>query len=1136
MSLQFVLGSSGSGKTEYIYRQIVEQAGKHPKQNFLVIVPEQFTMSTQQKLVELAPNHAIMNIDVLSFKRLAYRVFDEMGRNDIRVLEETGKNLVLKKLARREEEHLTVLRPNMNRMGYIGEVKSLISELVQYNVSPDRLEDVARRDELSPVLRAKLQDIVTMYRAFTDFMEGSYITAEEILNILSELAKDSAILRDSVLVFDEFTGFTPIQNDLMRQLLQVTERVIVTLTMDAKEDFYLCRGEEELFYLSKKTIQTLMQMAERLHVEVLEPIVLEGSADKRFAKAPDLAFLEQNLFRVSVSQSEKEVEQIHLAATRTPREELTLVAREINRLIRQGYRYREMAVVTGSMEAYQNYMEPIFTKYEIPYFMDATKEVLFHPFTEFIRAGLEVINSDFSYESVMRFLRCGFSGMEEDEIDRLDNYLLATGIRGKKAWSKRFLKLPGRAQLYDLDKLDAMRASVWESLLPLSNVFADTEATVHDGIVAYYEVLVGMDIEHQLWAREKQYLEQNEQTKAKEYGQIYKIVLQLFEKYNELLGEEPLAIDDFTEVLDAGLSAASVAVIPPGYDSVTFGDIERTRLNHIKILFFVGVNDGIIPKSTNAGGIISEYEREALLDADMELAPGAREQAFIQRFYLYRNLTKPSEQLYISYAKVDSEGKAIRPSYLIGVIRKLFPKLELQNVEEIEARTDFYTKQAAIDYLIHGERDEAWYALAKYFCDGTKSEQDMTLRLLSASYACYENTPISRGVALALYGRKMEGSVTRLERFAACAYAHFLQFGLKLSERQTSSFESVDMGNIYHAALQRYSLKLEDSPYDWFGVPDETREALAAEAMQEAIEGYSDMSIYASAESQYRTKRMMRIFQQTVWALTKQVRAGQFVPKEFEVRFSELDHMDALEYALSDDVTMKLTGRIDRMDTFDDGERLCVKVIDYKSGNTSFDLIRIYQGLQLQLVVYMNAAMELGKAKNATKDVLPGGILYYHIDDPVLDVDAELTDADAEHALLQALRPDGLVNADAQVYLAMDENLEGKSEVIPVELKKSGELSARSKVATTEQFGVIEEYVHNKIAEQGQKIYAGDVSVNPYQNGTDCSCNFCPYASVCGIDTKIPGYHYRTLESMKKDEVIAKMQIVNAIKADENKK
>lgn len=1136
MSLQFVLGNSGSGKTEYIYRQIVEQAGEHPKQNFLVVVPEQFTMQTQQKLVELAPNHAIMNIDVLSFKRLAYRVFDEMGRNDIQVLEETGKNLVLRKLARKEEEHLTVLRPNMNRMGYIGEVKSLISELVQYNVSPERLEEVTKRENLSPVLRAKLGDIVTMYRAFADFMEGSYITAEEILNVLSDMAKESDILKDSVLVFDEFTGFTPIQNDLMRQLLQVAERVIVTLTMDAKEDFYLCRGEEELFYLSKKTIHTLMQMADHLHVEVLEPIVLEDSADKRFVKAPDLAFLEQNLFRVSAAKTDREVQQIHLASTRTPREELTLVAREINRLIRQGYRYREMAVVTGSMEVYQNYIEPLFGKYEIPYFMDTTKEVLFHPFTEFIRAGLEAISSDFSYESVMRFLRCGFSGIEEDDIDRLDNYLLATGIRGSKAWSKRWLKMPGQHALYDLEKLDAMRVQIWESLMPLTTVFAEKEATVHDGIVAYYKVLVGLDIERQLWTREQRYLEQNEQTKAKEYGQIYKIVLQLFEKYNELLGEEPLVIDDFTEVLDAGLSAASVAVIPPGYDSVTFGDIERTRLNHIKILFFVGVNDGIIPKSANAGGIISEYEREALLEADMELAPGAREQAFIQRFYLYRNLTKPSEQLYISYAKVDSEGKAIRPSYLIGVIQKLFSKLELKNIENIEARDDFYTKNAAVDYLIHGERDEAWYALAKYFKNGEESGQEMIGRLLSASYACYENTPISRGVALALYGRKMEGSVTRLERFAACAYAHFLQFGLKLSERQTSSFESVDMGNIYHTALQRYSLKLEASQYDWFGVPDGTREALAAEAMQEAIEGYPDMSIYASAESRYRTKRMMGIFQQTVWALTKQVRAGQFVPKEFEVRFSELDHMDALEYALSDDVSMKLTGRIDRMDTFDDGEKLCVKVIDYKSGNTSFDLIRIYQGLQLQLVVYMNAAMELGKAKNTTKDVLPGGILYYHIDDPVLDADTGMTDADAEHALLQALRPDGLVNADAQVYLAMDENLEGKSEVIPVELKKSGELSARSKVATTEEFEILEQYVHNKIAEQGKKIYEGDVSVNPYQSGADCSCNFCPYASVCGIDTKIPGYGYRHLESMKKDEVIERMQTENAINADKSQK
>lgn len=290
-------------------------------------------------------------------------------------------------------------------------------------------------------------------------------------------------------------------------------------------------------------------------------------------------------------------------------------------------------------------------------------------------------------------------------------------------------------------------------------------------------------------------------------------------------------------MLEAGLSAADVAVIPPGYDSVTIGDIERTRLNHIRILFFIGVNDGIIPKAANAGGIISEYERE-LLAEKVELAPGAREQAFIQRFYLYRNLTKPSEKLYVSYAKVDSEGKAIRPSYLTGVLRKLFPTLKLQEPEHMEAHTDFYTQEAAEDYLVFGPHEEAWYALARWFLqENDMQKQEKIRKLLHAPYTRYEGEPISRAVALALYGRHPYGSITRLERFAACAYAHFLQYGLKLAERETSTFESVDMGNIYHTALERYSRKLEQSEYDWFVVPDAVRRQMAENAMQEQLPG-----------------------------------------------------------------------------------------------------------------------------------------------------------------------------------------------------------------------------------------------------------------------------------------------------------
>ena len=601
--------------------------------------------------------------------------------------------------------------------------------------------------------------------------------------------------------------------------------------------FYHCSGNEELFALSKKTILSLMKMAEELHVQVMEPVVMTDSAHKRFKLAPALAFMEQNLFRPRPAKYTKPVEEIHLAAVKNPQEELILVARQINALIRQGYRYREIAVVTGAVEAYQSYMDPVFTKYEIPYFMDTTKEVLFHPFIECIRAALEIVDTNFSYEAVMRFLRCGFCDIAEDDLDRLDSYLVATGIRGKAAWSRRWGHMPRQKTLYDLEQLEKLREKIYGYLEPFAAVFARKDARVSDGIRALYELLTQLDTQHQLWNREQQLLAQGEETRSREYAQIYTIVMQLLEKYNLLLGEEPLQIRDFTEVLEAGLSAADVAVIPPGYDSVTIGDIERTRLNHIRILFFIGVNDGIIPKAANAGGIISEYERE-LLAEKVELAPGAREQAFIQRFYLYRNLTKPSEKLYVSYAKVDSEGKAIRPSYLTGVLRKLFPTLKLQEPEHMEAHTDFYTKEAAEDYLVFGPHEEAWYALARWFLqENDMQKQEKIRKLLHAPYTRYEGEPISRAVALALYGRHPYGSITRLERFAACAYAHFLQYGLKLTERETSAFESVDMGNIYHTALERYSRKLEQSEYDWFVVPDAVRRQMAENAMQEQLPG-----------------------------------------------------------------------------------------------------------------------------------------------------------------------------------------------------------------------------------------------------------------------------------------------------------
>lgn len=1129
MSLKLILGNSGSGKTEYMYEQVVRLAEANPRKNYLVVVPEQFTMQTQRKLVDLSSHKAIMNVDVLSFQRLAYRVFDEMGMTKLTVLEETGKNLVLRKVAQEKEDALLVLRGNMHRMGYIGEVKSLISELMQYNVTPEKLLDCLEDESISAVLRGKLRDVYVMYQGFAEYKKERCITSEELLSVLANVAAESEILKDSVLVLDEFTGFTPVQVELLRTLMPICTEIWVSLTIDEKENFFHSRGMHELFDMPKKTIRVLMDLAKDTNTEVLDPEVITGGAEKRYKSAPSLYFMEQNLFRSSYKRKHGEIEEIQVLSLKTPKEELTWAARKINELVQQhGYRYRDIAVVSGDVETYGNYVEQICKKYEIPYFLDMTKEVLFHPFIEFIRAILEVISTDFSYNAVMRLLRSGYCGISQNQLDRMENYLLATGIRGKSMWEKRFLRMPRNEKAYDLEELEGLRHSFMQKMEPLLEVF-EKNSSVDEQIRALYRYIVNLEVEKQLFEREAELLEAGEQIKAKEYGQIYRIVMDLFQKCIDVLGNQYLTIDELEEILDSGFEASKVAVIPPGYDSVTIGDIERTRLNHVKVLMFLGVNEGIVPKSVNQGGIISQYERDSLENAQITLAPGAREQAFIQKYYLYLNMTKPSEQLYLTYSRVDSEGKALRPSYLVRTILRMFPDMKVEELDELEQILDISTQDAAKDYLLGEKKDDIWYALAKVF---TESEDEKvradSKAILDAFYYKYNHDPISHVVAEAIYGKNIEGSVTRLENFAKCAYSHFLSYGLKLREREESGFESVDMGNLYHAALELYSKKLAESEYNWFNVPEQRRNVFAENAMEEALLSFPNLSVYATAENAHMAKRMHHIFKQTVWALTTQVRKGKFVPNEFEVSFSKADQLEALTFDLEEGNHIQLRGRIDRLDTCVEDDRMYVKVIDYKSGSTKFDLLKVYHGTQLQLVVYMNAAMELEK-KQSKKEIVPGGMFYYHIDDPVIEVTGNVLEADIQDAILKELKPDGLVNSEESIYRAFDENFKSKSDVIPVEIKTSGELTARSSVASTEEFEILKEYVNHSIVEAGNAIYKGDVKVSPFADGQNSSCEYCPYKSVCGFDIRIQGYEERKGKKIDKKEIFDQMMTDNAL-------
>lgn len=1180
MSLQFIFGNSGSGKSDFLYDSVLKQAKENKEQQFLIIVPEQFTMQTQRELVERQKQHAIMNVDVLSFARLAYRVFDDLGKQNVVVLEETGKNLVLRKVAEQKKAELNVLGANMNKMGYVGEVKSLISELMQYNIRPDALAEFLEKEPLGEGLRLKMQDVLTMYQGFTEYLKGRYITAEEVLELLYDVAEESKLLCGSVIVLDEFTGFTPIQNRLMEKLFVLAKKVSVSVTMDVREDFYQCRGVHELFAMSKKTVASLLKVAELCKVPVEEPIVLPTGEKRRYAGAPDLYFMEQNLFRPGAGSyrykvSEKamrsnenhekltdsqleETPDIRITSLKNPREELKFAACEILRLTReQGYRYRDIAVVTGDVQQYGNYVPEIFEQYHIPYFIDQTKNILFHPFIECIRAILEMIEYDFSYESVFRFLRCGLaekiipqgklSTMEleldgetgeksaqckeqtihrltEQEIDRLENYVLARGIRGASRWSKPWTFVMPDGTLEDMERLNEIREAVYENFKPLLMDFRGKENTVSTQTFELYSLIRRLDMEQLLKERGEFFEKNGNQARAKEYDQIYKIVMDLLDKVTSLLGDETMTIREYSDILDAGFEAAKVGIIPPGNDTVTVGDIERTRLNHIKILFFVGVNDGVVPKAGNQGGIISQFEREKMAEYHLELAPGAREKVFIQKFYLYLNMTKPSERLYVTFCRVNSDGKALRRSYLIGTLLKLFPQLVVEEPSEEETLEGVLTAESALPFLMEGlnkpvEDEEAWTALLAWYLSD-EGDREKALQLFDAAFGVHQDDAISKAVTKALYGNTLDNSVTRLEQFAACAFAHYLSYGLRLRERELQQFASVDMGNIYHDVLERFAKGIEMSEYTWFDIPQEAQDALLSQSMEDAIAGSGIGDVFEDARNSYLLKRMETTAKRTIWALMLQVRKGKFVPSGFEVSFSRAERLDAVQFQLGEDEKMRLRGRIDRIDTYETDDKVYVKIIDYKSGNTSFSLLNFYYGLQLQLVVYMNVALELTKKIYKGKDTEPAGIFYYHITDPMVDSDGGESEEEIRRSILEQLKVGGLVNEDPEIYGAMDTDFTGTSSVIPVALKADGSLKAASKTASAYEFGLMSDYVRKKIEHVGKEIFAGNVSVKPYLLGDRSGCDYCPYHTICGFDVRMPGFSYQQFEKFDSSEEI----------------
>lgn len=1104
MALQFLIGGCSSGKTTELIRQTLSYAQDNPDRTVFMIVPEQYTVQTQRALVMASSHAGILNIDVVSFARLAHRIFEEQGQMNRVILDDVGKSLLLQRVVQKVEDHLTVLKRGIRRPGYISEVKSVLSEFMQYGIDEDDLAFLqTRTDADGHFLSAKLKDLQILFKAFRQGLGERYLTKEEMLLVLADCVSQSDILKDSVIAFDGFTGFTPVQITVIRELMKVCSQMMVTITMDPKLDPFDDSNPYELFGMSRRMAAKLRRVAREESFPVEKPVLLD---EEKVNRNETISFLETNMFRdelANICQGGL-TGRLEVYSGSDPHSEVMLAAKKAAQLLRDHeWHYRDIAIVVSDMEQYAAQIQDVFARYHLPVFLDYRHSVMENAFVEYVRSLLDIELNDYTKTSVMRFLRTGFSDMTLEEIDLLENDVTARGVRGYSSWT---------APTED-EKAEELRARLMKRLEHFHGAVRGEMLTVNEYCRAVYEFLEEDDAVTFLKAAASYAAGRGDGPALKEYEQIYEALIRLFDQFTELIGDQKVSFKEYAQLLDAGLSEIRIGVLPAGRDDILVGDMTRTRIPQVKALLMIGAGTSLLPGNLGQTGLLSRWDREVFFDEQYELSPGPKEKTWSQRFYLYQHVVRPSEYLCVTYARTDAEGKPDEPSYLIRELAKLMPDLNAVDVQQFMDNPAGVSPEYAIDYVAASlqnirhtsqspdsqRRRKFFESLWTWFEETGRFKKAFT-RIRQAGD--YRRIParLTGDVLPALYPADLKRSISQLQTYAQCPYKHFLTYGLHLRPRPVFEFKMSDFGSAFHAALEAYGKHTQEEHVKWQEVPVRLRAQWIDEAVEKGIRAYGFDVLTSSARETYGIERMKRLVARSIDVLTKQLEAGEFSPYDYEMDFG--------------------TGVIDRLDIMTDDDHVYVKVIDYKTGTQSFDPVREYYGLQIQLPLYMYEAMKRIGEKTG-KEPVPAAMFYYQADDPYVDA---VPGKDPDEEILKKLKVNGALQDDPVVLEGLDKDLPSSSSVAPFGMnQKEKRVNKRSTaVCSATDMETMVTYARHIADRQDKKIADGLIEVSPYKLDQEGGCKYCDYRNICRFDPKIE--RYRELSKMKRDEVLEKMR------------
>lgn len=1146
MSLRFITGRAGSGKTHRCLEEIAEILRVSPVGPPLIfLVPEQASFQTEYALCLRPGLRGSLRAEILSFRRLAYRVLAEVGGGAARPhIGDLAKCMLLRRFLESRRAELKTFNRIPAVPGFLDRLASAISEFKVYGVSPQTLGSVAAsfRATGETGLSDKMDDLCLLYADLQNALSGRYTDPDDYLDLLTKGIPVSSLVSKSTVWVDGFSGFTPQEYAVLEALMRHAKRVNVALCLDGPESSPEATNGD-VFHITRETYARITEMAVRQGIPV-EPTV-QLAAKPRFRSSPALIHLEQNLARATALPFNSEPVNLTLTAAADRRAEVEAVGREIIHLCRdRSYRFREISIVLRQLDLYRDLIETVFTDHGIPFFIDFKRQVMHHPVVELVRSALDIVLNRWAYDPVFRYLKTDLAPVDRESVDILENYVLAYGIQGFRwtdgpDWGYRPRRRldeadtgPSAGEIAFLQRINRIRRAATEALAAFEREVRKA-ADVTQLTASLVNLLLRLDVPGRLQAWSSQLQDGGKPELAREYAQLWNGIIDLFDQLVDCLGEESVSLEEYARILDAGLESLHLALIPPAIDQVLVGTLDRSRNPDIRAAFVLGVNDGILPARHSEHGLFTDQEREKLAQGGVELAPGIWQRHLEEQFLVYIAFTRASEYLWVSYALSEDEGRALGPSILIDRLRSIFPTVREVVFTAEPGQTVpndlHYIARAntVIPFLATRLRDHLrghpiagiWWDVYNWLA----AHPDLSARTASVVQSLFyvnREPDLLAEQAVQLYGSPLRTSVSRIERLNSCPFAHFSSYGLRLRERQVYKLGAPDLGEFLHATLRRFAELADLKVGDWALLTASDCDDLAAEVVAELTPALQNEILLSTARYRHLGSKVQKTVARSALVLTEHARQGRFHPVGLELGFGSGATLAPAPVVLETGQMVQLEGRIDRLDVARDGDDRYLRVIDYKSGVTRPDLKSVYHGLQIQLLAYLDVALSCATQLLGV-EAKPGGMLYFRAYNPLLPSCGPLEDAEIEVKILEKMRMTGLLVADPGVVRLMDANLvPGRiSRLLPVGITGKGTFYQASSLITEEQLDDLRAHLHHLIRAAGQRIFGGAVDISPAVLGGYVACRFCPFKPVCHFDPLLGGNAYRQLPSPGPDEL-----------------